>query len=182
MKRRRRPAIALAVLCALACKPAHKEAETPVAAELAPGASAVLHVRWEYKGIPEEMRLHESTQADLELWAMGIVKQGQAGPIGKEIEDSDVQMKPGASRKFLLVYSNPTDREITFFAAPHSMHPPELSLGFKFHCLCINHVYVVPPRSRWYRMVSIDLGREFNSQEIVVSHALVQKDPVTYGR
>lgn len=139
---------------------------------------ALLHIRWEYKNLPGKMELYEALPGDKNaLWFMQLLRPGDVRPYGKRIENSDIRVKPGMNRMFYLVYRNPGSKTEAFFAAPHSISPPEVSLGFKFHCLCINHVYKVPPGYEWIRLVRADLDKEFSGSELTATHILVSVDP-----
>ena len=145
----------------------------PVAAQ-----EALLHIRWEYKNLPGKMELYEALPGDKNgLWFMQLLRPGEPRPYGKRIENADIRVKPGMNRKFYLVYKNPGSKTEAFFAAPHSISPPEISLGFKFHCLCINHVYKVPPGYEWIRLVQADLDKQFSGNELTATHVLVSVDP-----
>jgi hypothetical protein len=110
------------------------------------------------------------------LWEMGTsASEGQL-PIGDEIVDGALEVKPGSATRFVLVMRNTTNAPMYFFAAPHHVNPVQLSLGFKFKCLCINHAFEVPPGHTWYRVVELRMDEGFVGKEITIEHALIGLD------
>lgn len=77
--------------------------------------------------------------------------------------------------RFALVFRNPSDSRY-FFAAPHTVHPAEHSLGFKFKCLCINHAFKSEPKGLWYRVVEFRLSRDFAGTQLVLTHTIIGID------
>lgn len=138
-----------------------------------------IQISWDYKKIPAEMKIFELGTKPVNLWQMGTGKTLQELPISSEINQSTLILMPGMKKTFALVYHNTTDKPLRFFAAPHQAMPVEHSLGFKFHCLCINHIYDVPPGEYWYRVVEFHLAKEFVGGNFNVTHTLV---PVEEGR
>ena len=59
---------------------------------------------------------------------------------------------------FVLVIENKTNETKYFFATPHTYKPEGASLSSLFECLCNHHVYVIPPKSIWYRIVRLDVN------------------------
>lgn len=144
--------------------------------------TVTLKIRWQYKDLPPGMELFEKRPEDTRaLWDTRILAANEPRPYGRKIEGSNLTMQTGTKRMFYLVYRNTTKAPLAFFAAPHHVHPPELSLGFKFHCLCINHVYQVPPGYEWIRLVEIDLDRDFTPGELEITHLLAGR-PAGAGR
>ncbi|ASV10610.1 LIC11469 family lipoprotein adhesin Lsa20 [Leptospira santarosai] len=142
-----------------------------------PNRQIQVRILWEKKKFPLEMELYEgASQRPVELWATGNVKDLSEAPVSSKIEGSELYIKPGSKKKFVLVVRNTTERDFYFFAAPHSMVPAENSLGFKFKCLCINHAFYIPPRETWYRVVELRTGGEALGKELKISHTLVGMD------
>ncbi len=139
-----------------------------------PSSSVNVKIRWEYKGLAGPLEIYEAVPGKTPgLWSMGSAKSTGELPVGRQIPQSDLRMRPGESKTFVLVLKNQTKAPLYFFAAPHSLNPPELSLGFKFHCLCINHIFAAPAGQYWYRVVQMDLMSSFFGDEIVVTHTLI---------
>ncbi|MCP5467718.1 MAG: hypothetical protein H7A32_00425 [Deltaproteobacteria bacterium] len=107
---------------------------------------------------------------------MGNTKKLSEIPLGKEIQNSTLYLETNKSKRFILVMKNNSSKTLHFFAAPHELSPPELSLGFKFKCLCLNHVYKIPPGEYWYRVVEIHLDDNFKNKEVNVTHDLIKVD------
>ena len=137
-------------------------------------AKAKVAIVWDYKDMAPDMKIYDykGTKAPA-LWKTEIVKEEKDLPIGAEIPASTLELAPGKSKRFVLVYRNKTDKPVHFFAAPHSASPPENSLGFKFKCLCINHAFKVEPKSSWYRIVDFKLSEAFSGEKLEIKHILV---------
>jgi hypothetical protein len=110
------------------------------------------------------------------LWEMGTSAAEGELPIGDEIQGGVLEVKPGSATRFVLVMQNATNAPLYFFAAPHQVNPVQLSLGFKFKCLCINHAFEVPPGHTWYRVVELRMDEGFVGNEITIEHALIGLD------
>lgn len=138
-------------------------------------APAVVTLSWEHRGIPEGMRVHEPGPGaeGLELWHTAAAKRLAGVPAGAELAGGKVSLRPGESRRLLLVYRNPGKTTVKFFASPHHVHPDESSLGFEFACLCMNHVYTVAPGGWWWRVVELKLESDFAAAALEVKHVLL---------
>ncbi|TGL53663.1 hypothetical protein EHQ55_00705 [Leptospira meyeri] len=133
-----------------------------------------IQIQWENTTLPLQMEIREPSGAQtLALWTTGTVKDGKQTPFGELIPESTLVLKPGNKKQFLLVMKNPTETPIYFFAAPHSALPVEHSFGFKFKCLCVNHVFMVPPKEVWFRVVEIRLAPDFLGDRLALKHNLI---------
>ncbi len=143
------------------------------------GASkASIHLAWDYKQVPATMKIYElNPQKAVKLWDTGNASQLNQTPITTEIPNSTLSITPGEAKMFVLVLKNDTKQTLHFFAAPHSVNPPELSLGFKFKCLCIDHVYEVPAGQYWYRVVELRTAPNYEGNNVTITHNLIQVDP-----
>lgn len=130
-------------------------------------------IGWEYQNVPGKVKIYEPRNHP-KLWQTQTVKNLSDAPVGAEIKDAKILMGPGQSREFVLVMKNETTHPLYFFAAPHHVTPPEYSLGFKFHCLCVNMTYSVNPGSYWYRVVRLDLMPGFRGDHLKVVHTLIR--------
>jgi hypothetical protein len=137
--------------------------------------AAEIKIDWEYKGIPPGMKIYD-LKSPVKLWTTESVKDESKLPFAKEIPDSTFKLEPGKVKRFALGYKNTTDKTLYFFAAPHSVEPPENSLGFKFKCLCVNHAYQVAPGETWYRIVEYKLSRVYGQNKMTVKHNLIGID------
>lgn len=146
----------------------------------APAAAATKAVRlrilWSYDGVPEGMALYALKPGDWPTWRTEVVASTAQAPVAREIPGAAVSLGRGATMKAALVYVNRTGRPVRFFAAPHSVSPARAALGFKFLCLCTNHVYTVPPGASWYRVVELRVARDFAGESLDVAHQLVAVD------
>lgn len=120
------------------------------------------------------MEIREPSGAQsLTLWTTGSIPEGKRTPFGELIPDSQIVLKPGSKKQFVLVMKNPTNDPVYFFAAPHSALPVEHSFGFKFKCLCVNHAFSVPPKETWYRVVEIRLSSDYLGDHLNLTHNLI---------
>ena len=116
------------------------------------------------------------------MWETRTVKSLKDVPVGSAIEAATVSVSKGSQKKFILVAKNETDQPIYFFAAPHGVEPVENALGFKFKCLCINHAYEIRPGEVWYRVVILNVSRDFYGNRMTVTHQLVGIDQKRFSR
>lgn len=137
-----------------------------------------VHILWNSRGFPGKIRLYElAAGRPISLWETETVSSLEKAPVSGEIEGSTLLLSPGELRRFALVYKNETGEDLFFFAAPHSVTPPEFGFGFKFKCLCVNHLFKVEAGKIWYRIVEFRTMPNWASGEFEVSHTLVRVDP-----
>ncbi|TGL49926.1 hypothetical protein EHQ61_10005 [Leptospira wolffii] len=137
-----------------------------------------VRIEWIYKGLPGKMEIYElAAQRPVQLWDTSVVADLSSAPVSSKIEDSRLVLSPGETRKFALVYKNETKEKLHFFAAPHSVNPPEFGFGFKFKCLCVNHLFQVNSGQVWYRIVEIRTMPSWASEPFGIVHTLVRVDP-----
>jgi len=150
------------LLAALACP-----------AEAAPATK--VNIAWRYKDFVAPVMLYE-VKGQPPLWHTASVTNLAAIPIGDPIASSSFQLVPGQRKRFALVVQNISDQPLYFFAAPHTAHPEEEALGFKFKCLCVNHAYTIGPKEIWYRIVEFRLSQDFIGEELTITHTLIGID------
>ncbi|WP_243393272.1 LIC11469 family lipoprotein adhesin Lsa20 [Leptospira perolatii] len=132
-------------------------------------------VLWEYKGLPGKMEIYElASQRPVKLWDTQAYDSIEKAPVSKPIEDSKLVLVAGDTRKFALVYKNPLNETLHFFAAPHSVQPPEFGFGFKFKCLCVNHLFKVGPNQVWVRVVELRTMPNWKSDPFQITHTLIR--------
>lgn len=131
------------------------------------------------------MELYEPTsQRPVQVWETGIVSEPESAPVSVAIADSQFIQRPGGNKVFVLLVRNPGPKPVRFFAAPHHVEPPEHSLGFHFSCLCVNHVFTVGPGQTWYRVVRLQLHKEYRGSVLAIRHTLVgagEEQEKTFG-
>ncbi|HMV42189.1 MAG TPA: hypothetical protein PK079_14420 [Leptospiraceae bacterium] len=131
-------------------------------------------ISWAYIDLPLEMKIYEiKSQQSYELWETRSVPSKDSSPASIEIPNSTIVIQSGRYKEFILGMQNQTDKPIHFFAAPHSVDPPQYSLGFKFKCLCINHAFTVKPKEFWYRVVRLNIDKEFRGDSFTIKHDLI---------
>lgn len=131
-------------------------------------------IDWNYIDLKSEMKIYEiQSQRAYELWETRSVKSKESSPVSNEISESTIVVQPGRYKEFILGMQNNSDQPIFFFASPHSVQPPQYSLGFKFKCLCINHAFTVNPGEFWYRVVRLNIDKDFRGDEFSIKHDLI---------
>ena len=142
----------------------------------AAAGAATIRILWDYQDLPKEavMQVYEpGAQRPLTLWETGTEKRRDRLPVAGEIKDGTLTLSPGSKKKVVLVLENKTPSPLYFFAAPHVVTPASSSLGFKFKCLCINHVFSVMPGQVWYRVVELRVSPNFDGKDLDVRHVLI---------
>jgi hypothetical protein len=134
-----------------------------------------INVQWLYKDFSSPVSIYEAKGRPI-LWQTGSVASFAKAPVGEQIATSSFQLSPGQKKRFVLIAQNLTDKPQYFFAAPHTVHPEEESLGFKFKCLCINHAYTINPKETWYRVVEFRLSPQFVGKELTITHTIIGID------
>lgn len=160
----------------LSCKEENKSNPSNLVSPSSPIKSNVVNIgiQWEYTNLPLRMQIHElSGNIPMELWTTGSSSLDKKKPYGLEIEDGKFALSPGSKKSFMLVMENHTDKDVYFFASPHSALPVEHSFGFKFKCLCVNHAFTVPVGHVWYRVVEIRLAPNFLGDSLSLTHNLI---------
>ncbi len=87
--------------------------------------------------------------------------------------DNGFVLKKGAVQAFLMVAENPTNEPIYFFGVSHTVVPEHAGVGFKLGCLCNNHIFDIPPKSRWMRVGSLTLEHHAHGNEVRYVHKIV---------
>lgn len=147
-----------------------------------PGAMAApnslkIKISWQYEGVPPGIKIYEiKKNAETGLWDTDNVKSLQKTPAGKELKNGEFMITPGKKKEFVLVYHNKKDEAIHFFAAPHHMNPEKNSLGYKFKCLCVNHIFTAEPGHYWYRVVDLRSTASIEGDTLDISHTLIRVD------
>lgn len=145
------------------------------AAASQPAAKVAVKFSWEARNFPAKMQVFEPSSSGkrLPLWETKSIADPRKLPIANEVEGGKAEIARGSSRRFVLIAKNEGKEPIYFFATPHSAHPPESALGFKFHCLCINHAFKVMPGETWYRVVDFKMDTDFIGSELEIMHNLI---------
>ncbi len=147
------------------------------AAPAAPSADGKIKVRllWENKDFAGTMKVYTPSELGKKkpLWETKAVKDFAQVPVESELVGGALEMAPGTLKKLVLVVKNESKDSYYFFAAPHMVDPVEHSLGFKFHCLCINHAFEVPPGQTWYRVVELKINDKFEGGALDIKHFLL---------
>lgn len=132
-------------------------------------------ISWKYEGMPPGIKIYE-VRSDTEtgLWDTDNVEKFTQTPAGKELKNGEFLLKPGSKKEFVLVYHNTSSEAIHFFAAPHHMNPEKNALGYKFKCLCVNHIFTAEPGQYWYRVVDLRSLATIEGETLEISHTLVR--------
>lgn len=131
-------------------------------------------IDWNYIDIPAEMKIYEvKSQIAYNVWDTQSVSSIDSSPASTEIPESTIVVQSGRYKEFVLGMQNNTDKPIFFFASPHNVQPPQYSLGFKFKCLCINHAFTIKPKEFWYRVVRLNIDKDFRGDSFIIKHDLI---------
>lgn len=148
---------------------------TASAAAPADGTSEV-SFRWLQKKTSLELRMFVAPGSMASrVGEQGEQKPGMDLPVLRPLDDDKLKMLPGDSQIVYLVAKNTGKKPVSFFVAPHLTKPESASLGFKFQCLCYNHVYRVGAGKVWYRVMKLSLAREAKGP-IELTHELFPKN------
>jgi hypothetical protein len=119
-------------------------------------------LQWKYEKFPGKIRVYSPTpERQNYISETGIRKNLSELPIVKDL-NSKVLAAKESSTSAVLVIHNPTDRDLYFLAVPHEVHPAHSSTGHYFECLCIGRLFKVPAKQYWYRIVRINLDKNFS--------------------
>ena len=149
---------------------------TPAAAGEPPAVQ--VKISWRYENMPPGLKIYEIRKdAETALWDTDSVAAFSETPAGKEIGNSTFLFTPGGKKEFVLVYHNKTSESIHFFAAPHHMDPEKNALGYKFKCLCVNHIFTARSGEYWYRVVDLHSLGSIEGKDLEITHTLIGVDP-----
>jgi hypothetical protein len=131
-------------------------------------------ILWDYDKFPAKLELYELKNPKFaRVGGMGRLKSKISGVLANQIKAEEMFVPDGDSVKFAVVVENTSKKKIYFHVVPHEITPAEYSLGTKFNCLCMGHIYSVAPGHVWYRIVSLQnatpqLGHEFTIRHKVI--------------
>ncbi len=144
---------------------------------VAGAADVAVDLRWEYRDLPPAMKIYlPSSQGPAPLWETASRPKSEPLPVGAEISDSRLKLQPGQRKRFVLVYQNPSEKPLYFFAAPHQAQPQEHALGFHFKCLCVSEAFKVGAGETWYRVVELQILKGFEGDTLTLTHTLIGID------
>ncbi len=130
--------------------------------------------KFEYTNFPLRIKLYEASKPDrVNVGKSDAVKKFSKAPLANEIKDGVIRVASGEFKKFYMVVENTSNEDQYFFVSPHEATPVELTLGFKYLCLCYNHAFRVPAKETWFRGVSISLKDFAWGDRIHVAHKVI---------
>lgn len=141
-----------------------------------------VELNWKYHNFPFKMKVFElAPSANESLFATRNDDDYRRHyPILRELPTNEnghvLNTTSGRNIPLLLVFENPTDEPVYFYAAPHSVYPAELSLGMKFFCLCTGKAYRSAPHSSWTRVINLRLSGENRSSFYRLAHDIFRAD------
>lgn len=139
--------------------------------------AAFVEVKWEYENFPLKIELHEpepGTKFSISKTGF-LANEGakETKPFGERWKKNSFDLTPGDSRPFVLVIKNESDKDKYFFATPHVVHPEHSALGYHFECLCNHNIFKVPAKSTWYRVVRLQIWKEYKAKKLGLIHTIV---------
>lgn len=123
--------------------------------------STKVHLTWTYSKFEQKIDVYDVTNEKRAFVSeTGIVANKKQAPIGSLFPNGIIEVtRP--SRTVVLVVNNTSNKDLYFFAVPHTLNPSHASAGHYFECLCIGRLYHVPPNKVWYRIVRLNLNDTF---------------------
>lgn len=131
-------------------------------------------IDWNYEKFPLKIDMYElKNPGKIRPQSMGRLKSKINDILANRIAGNSMFVPNQDIYKFALAVENTTKKHVSFYVVPHEITPAEYSLGTKFACLCVGHVYSVAPGEIWYRVVSLQnltpaLGNDFKIRHRVV--------------
>lgn len=127
-------------------------------------------ILFSYKNMDQKIRLFEvPTKMVLDLGIHGNMGLDTATPFGAPLPPEFV-LRRGEVKYFAMVIENPSNSPLYFYASFHQIRPEEEAIGYVLNCLCINQLFVVPAKTRWYRIGSVVLTTNFPGDVIAFQH------------
>ncbi|MFP5519245.1 MAG: hypothetical protein ACLGGX_05035 [Bdellovibrionia bacterium] len=129
-----------------------------------------VQILFEHKNMPFKMELWEvppELYLDLSMSSHASISKGV--PFVKPISN-EFRVRRGETTYFGMVIKNDSNEPYYFYSSYHQMRPEEAALGYIVNCLCVNRIFVIPPKSYWYRVGSIVLGSTFIGETVAIKH------------
>lgn len=148
-------------------------------ASFAADSEIKVDIKFDYKDTQLRMQLYEIQPEYLYSTARtALAKKISDVPVTKPMGNTVSFSEKHQAKTFALVVENKSAESKYFFATPHTFDPAQTSLGVLFECLCNHHVYRIPPKQIWYRIVRLKVdAKEINlksTRRIQISHAVVE--------
>lgn len=138
-------------------------------------SSTEIRIDWGYNKFPLQIELYEPSTPLKGKYVSEtkVVDKKELAPLGKKIS-GPLTMTSDSSKSFVLFVKNDTDKDVYFFAVPHELNPNHASVGHYFECLCVQKVFRVPAKKAWYRIVRVNLSRQFlNVKKFTIHHQII---------
>ncbi len=130
-------------------------------------------ILFDYVGFKEKINLYEvPPERILDVGDSKTLPMAKEFPFSKKLPLIS-KLRRGEVLPFAMVVENNTDDPMYFYSTPHTMKPEENALGYQLFCLCIHKIFMIPPKSRWYRVGSISLQNTFMGEVIAVNHSII---------
>lgn len=136
-------------------------------------------IKFDYKDTQLRIQLYEiQPEYTYSTARTALAKKMSDIPVTKAMDSTITFSDKMKAKTFALVVENKSAENKYFFATPHTFDPAQGSLGVLFECLCNHHVYRIPPKQIWYRIVRLKVDSlESNLKsagKVKVSHAVVE--------
>jgi hypothetical protein len=121
-------------------------------------ALPLVQINWDYRNFPLELEIYEALPPeDVYVGQTKVYTLKDKINLGKKLQEFRLKNK---QQRLALVIKNKTDQDQYFYAVPHTVTPPQASLGQLFQCLCTGHVFKVPKQSVWVRIARLNIEKE----------------------
>lgn len=126
-----------------------------------------------YNDFPGKIEVYDvKDSSKFDISETNVVSTKEELPVTKKNKGA-FTLSAGESRTVVLVVENTTGRDWYFNATPHSILPIEASVAQKFECLCNHSIFNAKKKSFWYRIVRLDLEKDFTAPSIKLTHNII---------
>ncbi len=145
------------------------------------GADFNLRVKlhFDYKDTDLRLKLYDvKSEFNFSVARTSLASSIKEIPVTEPIKSELAFSRENKAKTFVLVVENKSDHTRYFFATPHTFHPGNVSMGVIFECFCNHHVYKLPAKMIWYRIVRLEADftkiAKKNQDLVLLSHSLIE--------
>ena len=138
-----------------------------------------VNINFKYPQTPLRVKLYEvKPEEKFMISKTGVATDFNKLPVEKEIQNPIILSQALPEKTLALVIKNETSQTKYFYAVAHTYQPSSASIAALFECLCNHHVYKIPPRSYWMRIVRVKVDDEvsdpFKFKKIDMNHEIIE--------
>lgn len=133
-----------------------------------------VYLKWKYENFPLKVQVYSVKKEKFEYISETRNVDNLASTAGDKKISDHLNVQINSSQPAVLVVENTTDQDLYFFAVPHELRPHEASTGHYFECLCIGKLYKVEAKKTWYRIVRVNLDKNFSGKKsFEIEHQII---------